>query len=199
VKRWSALFMLSWLYTSRVFSSWTLMRLRTSFCFLWTYLFLKSVHHSIGCRRSHTPWHWFWNGYMIVNMNYFTVSIGIFYTFLMALQPLLLGPGLFFNFVIFFTQTVGLLGRVISPSQGLYLYSRQHKHRINANTNIHAWSRIWTYDPSVRASENSSGLRPHGYSDRRPKYTTKVLFTFSLSVLSCISVYVGITIFQYAI
>jgi hypothetical protein len=32
-----------------------------------------------------------------------------------------LGPGLFFSFVIFFTQTVGLLGRVISPSQGLYL------------------------------------------------------------------------------
>jgi hypothetical protein len=33
----------------------------------------------------------------------------------------LLGPGLFFSFVIFFIQTVGLLGRVISPSQGRYL------------------------------------------------------------------------------
>jgi hypothetical protein len=30
----------------------------------------------------------------------------------------LLGPRLFFSFLIFFTQTVGLLGRVISPSQG---------------------------------------------------------------------------------
>jgi hypothetical protein len=30
-----------------------------------------------------------------------------------------------------FSQTVGLLGRVISPSQGLYL----HKQRINAYTN----------------------------------------------------------------
>jgi hypothetical protein len=30
----------------------------------------------------------------------------------------LLGPGLFFNFVIFFTQTAGLLGRGITPSQG---------------------------------------------------------------------------------
>jgi hypothetical protein len=46
-----------------------------------------------------------------------------------------LGPGLIFHFRdLFFTQTVGLLGRVISPSQGLYLYTGQHKHRINAQT-----------------------------------------------------------------
>jgi hypothetical protein len=32
----------------------------------------------------------------------------------------LLGPRLFFSFVIVFTQSVGLLGRVISPSQGRY-------------------------------------------------------------------------------
>jgi hypothetical protein len=49
----------------------------------------------------------------------------------------LLGPGLF-SFVIFFTQTVGLLGRVISPSQGRYLHTGQHKHRVNAHTDIHA-------------------------------------------------------------
>jgi hypothetical protein len=30
-----------------------------------------------------------------------------------------------------FLQTVGLLGRVISLSQGLYLNTGQHKHRIN--------------------------------------------------------------------
>jgi hypothetical protein len=41
----------------------------------------------------------------------------------------LLGPGLLFSFVFFFTQTVGLLGRVISPSQGRYLHTGQHKHR----------------------------------------------------------------------
>jgi hypothetical protein len=34
----------------------------------------------------------------------------------------LLGTGLFFSFVIFFTQTVVLLERVISPSQGRYLH-----------------------------------------------------------------------------
>jgi hypothetical protein len=45
----------------------------------------------------------------------------------------LLGPGLFFSFVIFFTQTVGLLGQVISPLQGRYLHAGQHKHRINAH------------------------------------------------------------------
>jgi hypothetical protein len=31
-----------------------------------------------------------------------------------------------------FTQSVGLLGRVIGPSQGHNLHTQQHKHRINA-------------------------------------------------------------------
>jgi hypothetical protein len=84
----------------------------------------------------------------------------------MALQPSLLGPGLFFSFVIIFTQTVGPLGRVISPSQGRYLHTRQHKHRIDANTDIHALSGIRTNDPSVRASEGSSCLRLRGHRDR---------------------------------
>jgi hypothetical protein len=38
----------------------------------------------------------------------------------------LLGLGIFFSFVIIFTQTIGLLGRVISPSQGRYVHT-QHK------------------------------------------------------------------------
>jgi hypothetical protein len=78
----------------------------------------------------------------------------------------LLGPGLFFSFVIFFTQTVGLLGRVISPSQGRYIHTGQHRHRINADTNIRALSGIRIHDPSVLASEGSSCLRPRGHSDR---------------------------------
>jgi hypothetical protein len=56
---------------------------------------------------------------------------------------------------------------MMSPSQGLYLYTGQHKHRINAYTNILASSRIRTYDPSVRANEDSSCLRQLGYRDRR--------------------------------
>jgi hypothetical protein len=46
------------------------------------------------------------------------------------------------QFRIFFTQTVGLLGRVISPSRGRYLHTGQHKQRINAYTDIHALSEI---------------------------------------------------------
>jgi hypothetical protein len=58
--------------------------------------------------------------------------------------------------------TVGLLGRVISPSQCLYLDTGQHKHRIK-HTDIHASSWIRTHDPSVRDSEGISDLRPRGH------------------------------------
>jgi hypothetical protein len=60
-----------------------------------------------------------------------------------------------------FSQTVGLLGRVISPSQSLYLNIGQHKQNKRIHTtNIHALSGIRTHDLSVRASENSSCLKP---------------------------------------
>jgi hypothetical protein len=39
--------------------------------------------------------------------------------------------GRFFSFLIY-TQSVGLLERGISPSQGHYLHKKQHKHKINA-------------------------------------------------------------------
>jgi hypothetical protein len=84
-----------------------------------------------------------------------------------------LGPGLFFSFVIIFTQTVGLLGRVIGPSQGRYLHTGQHKHRINAYTDIHVLSGIRTHDPSVRASEDSSYLRRRGNCDRLFKLSSE--------------------------
>jgi hypothetical protein len=79
----------------------------------------------------------------------------------------LLGPGLFFSFVIFFVQTVRLLGRGISPSQGCYLHTGQHKHRINAYTDIHGLGGIRTHDRSVRAKEDSSWLRPRCHCDRQ--------------------------------
>jgi hypothetical protein len=63
-----------------------------------------------------------------------------------------------------YTHSVELLGRGISHFQGLYLYTEQHKYRINAhNTDIHALSGIRTHDPSFRANEDSSWLRPRGY------------------------------------
>jgi hypothetical protein len=86
---------------------------------------------------------------------------------MMTLQELyspLLGLGLFFSFVNFFTQSVGLLGREMSPSQGRYLHTGQHKHRKNAHTDIHALSGIRNHNPSIRAS---SCLRPHGHCDRQ--------------------------------
>jgi hypothetical protein len=77
------------------------------------------------------------------------------------------GLGRFFSFLIY-TQSVGLLGRGMSPSQGLYLHTEQHKHRISAhNTNNHALSGIQTHDPRVRAGEDGSCLRPRGHYDRQ--------------------------------
>jgi hypothetical protein len=63
-----------------------------------------------------------------------------------------------------FLQTVGLLGRVISSSQGFYLNTGQHKHIHTPNIHTLCWIR--THDPSLRASEDSSCLRPLGYCDR---------------------------------
>jgi hypothetical protein len=50
------------------------------------------------------------------------------------------------RFLELFRHMVGLLGRVISPSQGLYLHrTTQHRKTL---TNIHALSGIRTHDPS---------------------------------------------------
>jgi hypothetical protein len=51
-------------------------------------------------------------------------------------------------------HSVGFLERVISPSQGRYLYT---------NTDTHASIGIPTHDPSVRASKDSSCLRPRDH------------------------------------
>jgi hypothetical protein len=64
-----------------------------------------------------------------------------------------------------YSQPVGFFGRGINPSQGLYLHTEQHKHKIYAhNTDIHAWIR--NHDKSVRANEESSWTWPRGYCDR---------------------------------
>jgi hypothetical protein len=52
-------------------------------------------------------------------------------------------------------------------SQGRYIHTEQHKHRINAHTDIHVFSGIQTHDPSVRACEDSSCLRPRCYCGRQ--------------------------------
>jgi hypothetical protein len=95
----------------------------------------------------------------------------------------LFGPGLFFSFLILFTQTVGLPGRGISPSQGHYLHTGRHKHRINAYTDIHALIGIRTHDPSVWASEDSSCLRPH-YQCDRSEFRTPCCWIYSRTLIT---------------
>jgi hypothetical protein len=56
-----------------------------------------------------------------------------------------------------FRQMVGLLGRVISPSQGLYLH-RTTQHR-KTQRNIHALSRIRTLDPSNQPAKTHTSDR----------------------------------------
>jgi hypothetical protein len=43
----------------------------------------------------------------------------------------------------------------------------QHKHRINAHTDIHALGGIRTHDPSVRESEDNSCFMSHVHCDRQ--------------------------------
>jgi hypothetical protein len=93
------------------------------------------------------------------------LSLKLIHPFIHKCLYSLLGPGLLF-FHNHFTPTVGHLGRVISPSQGRYQHRWQHEHRINAHTNIHASNGIRTHDPSVRAGEGSSCLRPRVQLDR---------------------------------
>jgi hypothetical protein len=86
----------------------------------------------------------------------------------MALQPFV-GLWPLLQFRNFFIHSVGLLGRVISSSQGRYLHTGQHKQRINAHTNIHALSGIRIQDPSFRAGKDRSCLRLRGHCGRRWK------------------------------
>jgi hypothetical protein len=77
----------------------------------------------------------------------------------MALQPFV-GPWPLLRNV-FYTDG-RLIERVIIPSQGRYLHTGQHKHRINVHTDIHALSGIRTDDPSFRGRDDSSCLRHRG-------------------------------------
>jgi hypothetical protein len=88
------------------------------------------------------------------------ISIYLF----MALQ-LSVEPWPLFSVSESYMQSVGLLRRGISPSQGRYLQTEQHKHRINA-TDIRSLSGIRTHDPSIEAGEDGSYLRPRSHRDR---------------------------------
>jgi hypothetical protein len=78
----------------------------------------------------------------IVSISFFTGSAA----------PLELGLW-FFSFMIIL-QIVGLLGRVISSSQGLYLNTGQHKHKINAYAHQTLVPFVG-FQPTIPASERA--------------------------------------------
>jgi hypothetical protein len=87
--------------------------------------------------------------------------LSLFLSFLIVLFYLVASRGFY---LWIYRQLVGLLGRVIGPTQGLYLH-RTTQHR-EMQTHIHALSRIRTCDLNIRATEDSTCLRPLGYWDR---------------------------------
>jgi hypothetical protein len=90
-------------------------------------------------------------------------------------------PLLEFRNFLFLSQMVGLFRRGIRPSQGRYLHTGQHKHRMNAHTDILALNGIWTHDPSVRACEDSSCLRQRSHCDRLPPYYVQIFTSATCS------------------
>jgi hypothetical protein len=66
-------------------------------------------------------------------------------------------------------HSVGLLGRVISVSQGLYLYKHRKTHTHTQTLTIHALSWIGTHGHGFRASKVSARLRLLGYRDRHSR------------------------------
>jgi hypothetical protein len=94
--------------------------------------------------------------YFCCGCKFLTLHVYVLSLSLSLSLSLTLFPVAFFQFNFFtLRELVEPLGRGISPSQGRYLHTEQHKYRINAHTDIHALSEIRTYDPSVRASEDS--------------------------------------------
>jgi hypothetical protein len=67
----------------------------------------------------------------LLHVVYLSISISISVYGSTALVDL----GRFFSFLIY-TQSLGLLGRGISPSQGLYLYTEQHKQNKRTQTSM---------------------------------------------------------------
>jgi hypothetical protein len=70
------------------------------------------------------------------------------------------GPGPLIQFRNHFSHTVGLLGRVISSSQSLYLNTGQHKHRINAYTHRHPCLK-WDSNPRSQCPREQRQFMPY--------------------------------------
>jgi hypothetical protein len=91
----------------------------------------------------------------ITKVNSFNCFICIVLSLHWLYSPL--GPwSLIFSFMIIL-QTVGLLGWVISSSQGLYLNTGQHKHRINTYTYQTSMPCVW-FEPTIPAFERPKAV-----------------------------------------
>jgi hypothetical protein len=91
----------------------------------------------------------------------------------------LVGLGRFYFSFLIYTRAVGLLERVISSSQGLYLNTRQHKHR---KTHIHTIKHPCPkaeFEPAITASERSKTVHA---LDRSATATGKYDFSQQFSV-----------------
>jgi hypothetical protein len=132
----------------------------------WT-SFLCVSDNDYAALGPHSAWHIFYAGLETSNVIY---EFYLLSTFIPVAPTWSIGHLWNASFHLKFLnlrQSVGLLGRGISPSQGRYLHRTTQKHKINAhNTDIHALSGIRTHDPSVRAGEHVSYLRPAGHCDR---------------------------------
>jgi hypothetical protein len=78
-------------------------------------------------------------------------------------------------------QSVGLLGWVISSSQGLSLYANIENAHTTQILNIHAQSAVRTHGPGVRLSEDISCFRPLGYRDRLASERAKTVHALDRS------------------
>jgi hypothetical protein len=112
-------------------------------CYLDKFYPLK---HGWAMRRSRPPGgpriKFGWTAKAQQNSNIFVTTHSV------ALQSLKdLGRLTYRRFLKLFRHMVGLLGRVISPSQGLYLHRTTQNRK--TRTDIHALSGIRNHDPSI--------------------------------------------------
>jgi hypothetical protein len=167
--------------------------------FLYIYLSGPLLLHLTSHMHTHTHTHTHMHERPVMNQfNLFHISEPISLIFFTGSYSLYRAPGLFLSSVIIFYTDGRFLGWVISLSQGRHLYTGQHKHRINAYTDNHALREIWTPNPSVWASEDSSCHRPRGHWSTislmqnvkksvslhlMPQYEAKAQHTFLISAL----------------
>jgi hypothetical protein len=111
----------------------------------------------------------------------FVSSLSHFHLFILRIRPIGLFKFGIISEIMNHLHTVGLLGRVIRSSQGLYLHRKtQHRH---TRTNIHALSWIRTRDPVYGRS------RPEPQTARpldRHLFLLYCFFCWNMYVLVCI-------------